>query len=361
VQSLRPYCAGLHVARLHPRLARLASLRALPRGQALSLAYFEDAGLRRWVGEIAARESLDAAVVFCSPMVQYLDALPQPLPMLLDFVDVDSAKWAQYAPAHRWPMSWVYAREGRTLLSYERAAAARSVRSFFVTDAEAAMFRGLAPECADKVGALGNGVDAEFFTPDAARPSPYGGEPCPLVFTGAMDYWPNVDAVCWFAREVLPQVLQRWPQARLHIVGRSPTAAVQALAGAHVSVSGTVPDVRPYLQHAAVVVAPLRLARGVQNKILEAMAMARPVVASLTCTQAIDAQADTEVLPALEAKDYVQQIDLLLSQPERAAAIGQAGRQRVLRNYSWDAHLAGIDPYLAGTALVATNPARVPA
>ena len=121
---------------------------------------------------------------------------------------------------------------------------------------------------------------------------------------------------------------------------------MQALAGPDVSVTGTVPDVRPYLQHAAAVVAPLRLARGVQNKILEAMAMARPVVASLTCTRGIDAQPGTELLPALEVEDYVQQINTLLASPERAAAIGQAGRQRVLRNYSWDAHLSGIDPHL---------------
>ena len=345
VDHLRPYCADMHVARLHPRLAKLASLRALPLGQALTLSYYGNAGLRRWVRELAAREALDAAVVFSSSMAQYVDALPQ-LPMLVDFVDVDSAKWTQYASAHRWPMSWLYAREGERLLACERAVAARARRSFFVTEAEVALFRQLAPECAHNVEPIGNGVDAEFFAPDAQRASPFGDEPHPLVFTGAMDYWPNVDAVCWFAREVLPRLLERWPRLRLHIVGRSPTAAVQALASAQVSVTGTVPDVRPYLQHAAAVVAPLRLARGVQNKILEAMAMARPVVASLTCTRAIDAQAGTELLPALEVEDYVRQIDALLAQPERAAAIGQAGRQRVLRSYSWDAHLSGLDPYL---------------
>ncbi|WP_157264926.1 TIGR03087 family PEP-CTERM/XrtA system glycosyltransferase [Azohydromonas aeria] len=345
VEHVRPYCAEMHVARLQPRLARLASLRALPQGQALTLSYYADAGLRRWVRGLAARQALDTAVVFSSSMAQYVDEVPG-LPMLVDFVDVDSAKWTQYADAHRWPMSWLYAREGRELLAYERAVAARARRSFFVTEAEAALFRQLAPECTAGVDAMGNGVDAEFFAPDARRASPFGDEPQPLVFTGAMDYWPNVDAVCWFASEVLPQLLARWPRLRLHIVGRSPTAAVQALSGPHVSVTGTVPDVRPYLQHAAAVVAPLRLARGVQNKILEAMAMARPVVASLTCTRAIDAEPGAELLPALEVEDYVQQIDLLLSQPERAAAIGQAGRERVLRSYSWDAHLAGIDAYL---------------
>lgn len=349
VQSLKPWVAEMHVARLRPKLARLASLRALPRGQALTLSYYDDPGLRRWVRELARSQPLDAAVVFSSSMAQYVDTLPQ-LPVLVDFVDVDSAKWTQYAPAHRWPMSWLYAREGQRLLAYERAVAARARRSFFVTPAEAELFQLMAPECAGRVDALGNGVDAEYFAPDARRDSPFGDEPHPLVFTGAMDYWPNVDAVCWFVREVLPRLLLRWPGLRLHIVGRSPTAAVQALAGAHVSVTGTVPDVRPYLQHAAVVVAPLRLARGIQNKILEAMAMARPVVASLTCTRAIEAQPGTELLPALETEDYVQQIHALLAHPQRAAAIGLAGRQRVLQHYSWDAHLSGIDPYLASAS-----------
>ncbi len=356
VQNLRPYCAEMHVARLQPRLAKVASLRALPLGRALTLSYYDDAGLRRWVRGLGARQKLDAAVVFSSSMAQYVDELPG-LPMLVDFVDVDSAKWTQYADAHRWPLSWLYAREGRRLLAYEREVAARARRSFFVTEAESALFRQLAPECAGKVEPIGNGVDAEYFAPAEGRASPFGAEPYPLVFTGAMDYWPNVDAVCWFAREVLPRLLQHWPGLRLHIVGRSPTAAVQALAGPDVTVTGTVPDVRPYLQHAAVVVAPLRLARGVQNKILEAMAMARPVVASLTCTRGIDAQPGTELLPALEVEDYVQQVNALLASPDRAAAIGQAGRQRVLRNYSWDAHLSGIDPHLPSHEAAAAAPA----
>ena len=135
-----------------------------------------------------------------------------------------------------------------------------------------------------------NGVDADYFSPDPARPSPYLADELPVVFTGAMDYLPNVDAVTWFTQEVLPDILKRWPHARFHIVGRSPTAEVLALAGERVAVSGTVPDVRPYLQHAAVVVAPLRIARGIQNKILEAMAMARPVIASTECAAAVDAE-----------------------------------------------------------------------
>jgi glycosyltransferase involved in cell wall biosynthesis len=169
-----------------------------------------------------------------------------------------------------------------------------------------------------------------------------------------MDYWPNVDAVTWFARDILPGLRQRWPQLRFYIVGRSPDAAVQALAresGEAVVVTGTVPDVRPYLQYADVVVAPLRLARGIQNKILEAMAMGRPVVASSACASALNAQVGSELVAAEHADDYAKAIVDLLMNREQAARIGAAGRSCVLQRYSWSAHLAGVDRYLNETNL----------
>ena len=330
----------------------MASLAGLLAGDALTLHYYRNAGLRRWVAQTVQRENIAAAVVFSSSMAQYAQAHPQ-LPMLVDFVDVDSAKWAEYAPRHRWPLSWLYEREARRLLDCERAVAAQAQRSFFATEKEAALFRQQAPECAGRVEAMDNGVDTDYFSPDTKHPSPYEPGEIPLVFTGAMDYWPNVDAVTWFAAEVLPRLRERRPQLRFHIVGRSPTAAVRALAadpGAGVVVSGTVPDVRPYLQHAAVVVAPLRLARGIQNKILEAMAMGRPVVAASACVEALTADPGREILDAATAKEYVHCIDLLLQAPDRAAAIGHAGRVRVQQSYTWAAHLAVLDRHLAACA-----------
>jgi len=168
----------------------------------------------------------------------------------------------------------------------------------------------------------------------------------PVVFTGAMDYWPNIDAACWFAAEVLPALRHRYPAVRFHVVGRSPALAVRALACESVAVSGTVPDVRPYLQHAAVVVAPLRLARGIQNKVLEAMAMARPVVASRACVEPVAAVLGEELLAADTVVEFVTAIAGLLDEPGRAAAIGAAGRARILRDYSWAAHLAVLDRHL---------------
>jgi sugar transferase (PEP-CTERM/EpsH1 system associated) len=348
--ALRRMVAGLHVERLNPRRARVASLAGLLSGRALSLHYYRSAGLARWVDATRVQQKIDAAVVFSSVMTQYVQH-HRDLSLLVDLVDVDSAKWADYAPQHRWPMSWLYALEGRRLLAHERAVTASARCTFLATQKETELFSRLAPETAGRVLAMNNGVDADYFSPDALRSTPFNADETPLVFTGAMDYWPNVDGVSWFVKNVLPLLRAARPRLRLHIVGRNPTPAVRALAGDAVGVSGTVPDVRPYLQHAAVVIAPLRLARGIQNKILEAMAMARPVVAAATCVEALHVVAGSEILPAIEAMDYVRAIDELLQYPGRAAAVGVAARRRVLESYSWRAHLALIDGHLpAGCA-----------
>lgn len=345
VHALLPYCADMYVARFSPRAAKLRSLSGLLFDEALTLSYYRNAGLQAWVARTLRERQIDAVVIFSSAMAQYVQGFPQ-LRTLVDFVDVDSAKWTQYAPNHRWPLSWLYRREGKRLLAFERSIAARATHSFFVTDKETELFCRSAPECKDRVEAMSNGVDAEFFSPEEATRSPYKAGELALVFTGAMDYWPNIDAVSWFSAEVLPRVHERWPGVHFYIVGRSPAPTVQALASERILVTGTVPDVRPYLQHASVVVAPLRVARGIQNKVLEAMAMGLPVVASQECAAAVDAVPGRDFLSAETVEDYLQHIDSLLQSPERAAAMGKAARERVLVRYSWEAHLSGIDQYL---------------
>ncbi|MFG6486109.1 TIGR03087 family PEP-CTERM/XrtA system glycosyltransferase [Roseateles sp. BYS78W] len=340
---VRELCAGLHIARLNPRSAKLLSLRGLLSGEALSLPYYRDAGLKAWVDESMARVGFDAVVVFSGVMAQYA---PPGLHQLVDFVDVDSAKWRDYAPEHAWPMSWLYRREFDKLLGFEQRVAREAQCSFFVTDNEVALFRELSPGQSFNLAALGNGVDADFFKPDPARESPFSAGELPLVFTGAMDYWPNVDAVSWFANEMLPPLRERFPALRFHIVGRSPSPAVLALSSEIVNVTGTVPDVRPYLQHAAAVVAPLRLARGIQNKVLEAMAMARPVVAAGSCVRAITTAVQPGLLPADDAASYVERLSALLADREAADAAGHSARDFVLGAYSWDAHLSGLDRHL---------------
>ena len=348
INTVRQLCQDTHVARIIPRTAKLRSLRGLLTHQALGLRYYRNTGLQSWVNQTLADQKIDAIVVFSSVMAQYLDDMPAGIdpPILIDFVDVDSAKWTQYAANHKWPMSWLYRREGERLLAYERAVAARARQSFFVTVNETALFRKIAPECANRVAPMCNGVDADYFAPDPVRVSPFVPTEIPLVFTGAMDYWPNIDAVIWFVSEIFPALRKTWPQTCFYIVGRSPPPSVLTLASDSVVVTGTVPDVRPYLQHAAVVVAPLRVARGIQNKILEAMAMARPVVAAQSCAEVIDAHTGSELIGAGDALDFVHKIDAFLKAPAWAASVGQSGRLRVVNSYSWSAHLAVIDHYL---------------
>lgn len=348
LSTLKALCPDLHVERIEPRSAKLKSLTGLLTGEALTLAYYRNAGMQRWVQEMASQHRLQASVVFSSAMAQYAQPLLPQVPMLVDFVDVDSAKWTQYAPAHRWPLSMLYRREGQRLLTYERVVAAQSRRSYFVTPNETALFVSHAPECRDKVQSLSNGVDADFFSPDPQRPSPFPAGEQAVVFTGAMDYWPNIDGVSWFVADMLPRLRVHWPRARFYIVGRSPSAQVQSLAGEHVVVTGTVPDVRPYLQHAAAVVAPLRVARGIQNKILEAMAMEQAVITVNSCADAIGATGEQGLLRAETPEEFVQALLHLLDTPGHAAELGVRARTYVEQGFSWHAHLSGIDQCLGG-------------
>ena len=270
-------CASSHFARLNPKLARVRSLGALLGNRSLSLDYYRDAALARWVDATVRENKIKRVLVFSSPMAQYANVAGARC--VVDFCDVDSDKWRQYAEKKSWPMSALYAHEARQLLRYERKVAAQTDAALFVSKPESDLFKQLAPEVAAKTGFFNNGVDTEYFTPDPSCATPFGAGEQALVFCGAMDYWPNIDAVSWFAREIFPAIRARHPRALFAIVGARPGAEVQQLATLPgVLVTGTVPDVRPYVAHAAVCVAPLRIARGIQNKVLEAMSMGRTVV-----------------------------------------------------------------------------------
>lgn len=345
VETVRGMCDGLFVQRIDPRINKLKSLTGLLTGEALSVRYYKNTAMQEWVDQIVVREGVRTAVVFSAAPARFVMNHPS-LNVLVDFSDLDSAKWSAYAKEHTWPMSWLYGREARLLFQFERAAAERARAAFFVTDAETASFRQLAPDSNACVQTMSCGVDFQYFSPLAERETPFDNGEIAIVFTGVMDYLPNIDAVGFFVREVLPSLLERRPGLKFYIVGMRPAAAVQALAGDHVVVTGRVPDVRPYLQHAAVVVAPLRVARGVQTKVLDAMAMGRPVVVAAMCAGAIDALPGEHFEVADEAPDYVSRIDGLLDEPQRASAMGAAARERVISRYSWHAHLKIMDQYL---------------
>ena len=344
VEQVRALCASSHFAKLDPKLARLRSLGALFSGRALSFDYYRDASLKAWVDQAMREQKIGRVVVFSSTMAQYAEPYAQAR-RVIDYCDVDSDKWRQYAEQKRWPMSWLYAREARALLAYERQVARSCDAALFATEPEAQLFKSLAPESEAKIGHFNNGVDTDYFSPARSYATPFAIGERALVFTGAMDYWPNVDAVEWFAAEVFPKLAARFTDLRFYIVGARPTPAVQALGKLPgVIVTGTVPDVRPYLAHAAVSVAPLRVARGVQNKVLEAMAMALPVVVSPQALEGIDAAPGAEVVLADGAEAFAQAVTRVLGEDD--LALRARARERVERLYSWPSNLANIEARL---------------
>ncbi len=311
-----------------------AAIEALAQRKPVSLTAFADPAMAAAVARVAP----EVAAIYCfsGQMAQYLPAGGPPV--VMDFVDMDSAKFAGFADDARGPMRWMMRREARLLGAFECKVAARVSASLFVSEAEAALFR--AGGATGRVLAVENGIDSATFDPaiEVSRPAVAG----PLiVFTGQMDYRPNVDAVTWFARDILPIVRARYPAACFAIVGRAPTAGVQALAGEGVIVTGAVDDVRGWLAAATVCVAPLKLARGIQNKVLEAMAMARPVVASAAAAEGIDHAGAIRV--AGDAADFAKQVCAVIEEPGHAATLGAMARAQVLRRYGWDARLAPLD------------------
>ncbi|MBF0417307.1 MAG: TIGR03087 family PEP-CTERM/XrtA system glycosyltransferase [Magnetococcales bacterium] len=336
--------------RLDPIFTRLRALKGLFTGQPLTLPYYDHPRMRVWVTDLLKRHPIRRVVVYSAAPAQFILDLDPTIRRVIDFVDVDSAKWAAYAEQRHGWARWLYRRESRLLLQAERAIAARCEATLFVSEPEAALFRQLAPECAGKVGYWENGVDMAFFSPDRIYPNPYEPGDLPLVFTGAMDYWPNIDAVTWFAHEVFAAIREREPCARFVIVGGRPAPGVLKLASlSGVTVTGSVADVRPWIVWAKAAVAPLRIARGVQNKVLEAMAMARPVLAT---SQAMEGIRHDDVLRRWVADSPHEMIDkglaLLAGADEGGHGCGILGREMVKRHYDWEDHLAGVLTVVAG-------------
>lgn len=344
---LRSICAETHFVALSPLKSRLRSLRSLFKGEALSLGHYWSNSMAAWVSrKLTPISGIDRVFLFSSPMAQFV--LGKTLPttrVVMDFVDVDSDKWAQYSRNNATPMRWVYRHEARKLLQFERKVAAHVDASIFVSSQEAALFRALAPESADKVFAVNNGVDHDYFSPDRPYETPFAPKEIPLVFTGAMDYWANAQAVLWFSNYVFPRIQTRAPAVHFYIVGGKPPANIKALGARHnVTVTGAVPDIRPYLAHAKVVVAPLRIARGVQNKVLEGMAMAKPVVATSQAADGIDCRRGMELIVAEGEDEFASACLDALNAPEDDPLKARA-RARVIANYDWQHNLAEI-PHL---------------
>lgn len=347
VELLQARCSDSHFAPLNPKRSLLRATSALLTNDPLGVPYYRHSGLANWVSRILEMEKPDCAFIYSSVMAQYVLRDPnRPQRVLMDFVDVDSEKWSEYAATKRFPARQVYRRESRQLLRFDRRVALQTDASIFVSEPEAALFRERSPETRDKVHAISNGIDTEYFSPDNAGLRPHSDGAPIAVFTGRMDYWPNVDAVIWFSDEILPQLRSRFPDFTFLIVGAKPSRDVRALSDRPgVFVTGTVPDVRPYIGQADIVVAPMRISRGIQNKVLEGMAMARPVIVTPQALEGIDAVPDKHLLLACDSDEFVKCAEACC-ESAFALRIGAAARQRVLEAHSWETSLAKYDQLL---------------
>ena len=342
--KFRELCAEAKLIGIDPRWRKLVSLTAGFRNEPLTAAYYRSQALARWVATTVARTGSKHLLVYCSAMAPYFaNSAYAGCRRVAQFGDVDSDKWRLYSERARAPMRQIYARESRTLLAFERNQSAAYDVTAFAAEGDAALYRKLAPEVAHKVEVVLNGVDVEYFDPIHSGESPYPAETRAMVFTGVMDYWANVDAVTWFADSVFPRILERDPHASFWIVGSRPTHAVLALGERPgIKVTGRVPDVRPYLAHARLAVAPLRIARGIQNKVLEAMAMGKFVALTaagaggLTRTALVDSMIHDE--PGSMANAILARL------PNRALV--PSSREYVIEHNSWAASLAGLDRLL---------------
>jgi len=330
VRFLAERCREIVAPRLSRRVRKWTSLRALLTGEAMTLPFFRDARLQEAVDRWSAETPLDLVHVYSSSMAQYAMATPARV-KLMQFAELDSDKWRQYAAASGPLGRLIYGREATKLLQFEDRVARTFSRSVVVSDVERTLFMERIPGVTPSV--LPNGVDVDHFrsASDAER------HPHTAIFTGVMDYEPNIDGVTWFATECWPQLRERFTDARFLIVGSKPTAKVQALARLPgVTVTGRVPETPPWFDRAAVAIAPLRLARGVQNKVLEAMSMGLPVVSSPEAARGLGAVPPGTLSIANGAPDTIAAVAAWFADPAGARRTGQAAADWVRTEWRWE-------------------------
>lgn len=364
-RDLENYCNRVELFCLNILKSKISSLAALTTpSRPLSVSYFYNRKLQTCLNRWMKEKRYDAIICFSSPMAEYLFCCPElketlnqskPISkksfpvLIMDFCDVDSQKWHQYAANSRFPMRLVYGTESRRLSAYETLINRMFHHSVFVSTHEVNVFINLYKE-AQNLTAVPNGVDHDYFSPDARF------EPVPLrekagqkilVFTGAMDYYANVEGVCWFCQKILPKIRLDYPDVLFYIVGSNPGPEVKALADKPgVRVTGFVDDIRPYYREADVCVIPLRIAAGVQNKVLEAMSMSRPVVTTGKALEGVKGTPDVHVLIANQSKHFADTVVQLLNNKEKGTVLAGNARDFILKNYNWQTNIAALERLL---------------
>jgi sugar transferase (PEP-CTERM/EpsH1 system associated) len=348
--ALADLCASVVTIPLERRRAGLRALATLAARTPLSLAYFGARSMSRTVRHALARVRPDALLLYCSPMLQHVPGKWHARTMI-DLVDADSEKWRAYAGRVRPPWSWLYRLEGRRLRRYERAVLARVAHAVVTTEREAAALGN-----GGRLHVIPNGVDLEHYAPPAREPAADPAQsreagPPRLVFTGAMDYYANVEGIRYFVEDVFPLIRDRAPRTELAIVGSNPTAAVRRLGRRPgVTVTGFVADERRYLGPATACIVPLRLARGIQNKLLVAMAAGRAVIATPEAAAGLGAVPGRHLLVGRSTRELAEATLEVIAEPRRRAELGAAARRFVEAGHDWTPLLARFVDLVEATA-----------
>ena len=338
---LAQHCRRVIVEMIAPRAAFARMLAWLPTSAPSSAGYFYSPALAHRIREEVAREKFDLIFVHCAFVASYVADI-RGTRKILDFGDMDSHKWLAYARARAWPLALGYALEGAKLRRLEKGLARQFDLCTCTTQAELATLRGYRIPVA--TAWFPNGVDCEYF-----QPSDDAYQTDSMVFVGRMDYFPNQQCMLDFCHNTLPLVRARRPGATLAIVGADPSPAIRALGHLPgVTVTGSVADVRPYVHRSAVAVAPLKIARGTQNKILETMAMGVPTVTSTTAAGGVDAQPGRDLLTATTPHEFADAVVRVLEDPGERRKFAEAGRARMLSHHRWDRSLAIVDKLISG-------------
>lgn len=352
-ENLRKWCRRVFVQPVNARWAKLKGLWWLSKGGAISVGYFYHRNVQETVDQWMKETNYDGVFGFSSSVAEYLfrgkekDHKGDAPWAVMDFCDVDSDKWRQYAQKSPFPMNLLYRMEHRRMTAYERRVNRYFDRSVFVSRPEARLFKEIHPR-ATGVSVVTNGVDHHFFCPEAAA-KPVNTDGPMLMFAGAMDYHANVDGVRWFASDILPDIRKSFPEAHFYIVGNNPHAAVRELAAdAAMTVTGYVEDIRSYHLAAEVFVVPLRIARGVQNKVLEAMAMGKAVVTTSMAIQGIHPRPEECLMVADAAQEFAASVTQLLGDADLRNELGRKARDFIERHYQWDACMKDLESVLMG-------------
>jgi len=359
-QGIAPHCQDFHIGMVREPLQWARMIVRLPLVTPSSMGYFYSGQLAAKVRKLLATQRFDLIFVHCSSVAQYVEHVTD-IPKILDFGDMDSQKWLEYANYKPFPLSLGYTLEGSKMLWSEKRLARRFDLCTATTRAEWETLNGYGTGAATDW--FPNGVDAEFFSPDDQTPGAYDADT--ISFIGRMDYYPNQECMQRFCKDVWPLLRARRADLKLLIVGADPSPAIRALGDLPgVTVTGSVPDVRPYIRGSALMVAPLAIARGTQNKILEAMAMGVPVVTSRVAAGGVDAEAGQHLLVADAPGDIADTILRVVEDPIERRRLAMAGRERMLSHHAWPKSMLRLDALiercLRGFAERHPNPSSSP-